>query len=125
MSWDIPKTFEKRGYTLSRKERDLFTKPFTPEHYFYLDEHDLNPYERKADVNALRYLFKRNGLYDPKTGKFKNDEGKDVDFNKELLNKFKNNFYINRLKSIYEDDEIVDLVNTVAYNNGRNQNNYV
>jgi hypothetical protein len=75
-------------------------------------EHDLDPYETKGDIDALRYLLNEEKLY---------DAGKE-DFTKDHLNKalkngrIKDEFTFNRLLRLYGKDNIIKLMNTVASN---------
>lgn len=76
-------------------------------------DHDRDPNENKADINTLRYNLFREGLYDPKTGKYKTKTGR---FEKSLLEKVKSSFMSKRLRQNYDDDKLEMLMNTIAMN---------
>lgn len=73
--------------------------------------HDHRPEELKSDLNALRYLLKKENIY---------DAGKET-FTKDHLNKLKSNFYKDRLLKIYNDKDLIWLMNNVAQNNENNE----
>jgi len=68
--------------------------------------HDLRPQENKSDLNGLRFLLKKEGIY---------DAGKE-NFTKEHLKKVKNNFFKKRLQENYTDENLIWLMNNVAQN---------
>lgn len=104
---------------LNKTEKNIYTKNFTPKHYILMSNHDLDPYERKSDVNALRYHLFRKGLFDPKTGKYKTKSG---NFEESLLNN--QSFYNNRMKRIYDNKDIVEIMNKVAFKKSDKLNHY-
>jgi hypothetical protein len=73
-------------------------------------DHDYSPYENKSDLDAFRYMLKKEGLYD----------AGEQDFTPELLKKAKNNknikksFNTQRLFKYFSDDDVVDLMNKIA-----------
>lgn len=75
-------------------------------------EHDYSPYENKSDLDAFRYILKKEGLYD----------AGEQDFTPELLKKAKTNknikksFNSQRLFKYFSDDDVVDLMNKIAAN---------
>lgn len=77
-------------------------------------EHDLIPGENKADLDAFRYMLKREGIY---------DSGKQ-DFTPELLKRAKDSATLDRLRSVYSDKDIIYLMNNVASLENLNSNNY-
>jgi len=78
-------------------------------------DHDFQPIENKADIDALRYLMYKNGIYDTRT------DGK---FNQGHLNKLKNSEFIkSRLQKNYTDDDIIWLMNNIA-DSSKTYNNY-
>lgn len=78
--------------------------------------HDFLPKENKADINALRYILYKNGIY---------DTTKDGEFKKEHLDKIKNNDFIKkRLKNNYKDEDLIWLMNKIAQNDGQDRNVY-
>ena len=96
-------------------------KLYTGELEQYLDEqqldskgkinnHDINPRESYADLNTLRWMMYKQGIYDTKTG----------DMKKEHLDKAKKDPYIQksfsnkRLFKHFSDKDIIRLNNTVA-----------
>lgn len=71
-----------------------------------IPEHDLIPGENKADLDAFRYLLKKEGVY---------DAGKQ-DFTPEIFKKTKKSATKDRLQSVYSDEAIIYLMNKVAQN---------
>lgn len=75
-------------------------------------DHDYSPYENKSDLDAFRYILKKEGLYD----------AGEQDFTPELLEKAKTNknikksFNTQRLFKYFSDDDVVDLMNKIAMN---------
>lgn len=72
-------------------------------------DHDSQPTENKADIDAIRYMMYKNGIYDTR---------KDGEFTKEHLNKLykTNDFIKNRLKNNYKDEDLIWLMNNIADN---------
>lgn len=77
------------------------------------NEHDLDPDENKADLDAFRYLLKQQGIYDAGTQAF----------TKEHLKKAKASASKDRLRSVYSDDAIIYLMNHVADSSKSSENN--
>jgi len=75
-----------------------------------IPEHDLIPGENKADLDAFRYLLKREGVY---------DAGKQ-DFTPEMFKRTKKSATKDRLQSVYSDEAIIYLMNNVAQNEDDN-----
>lgn len=75
-----------------------------------IPEHDLIPGENKADLDAFRYLLKREGVY---------DAGKQ-DFTPEMFKRTKKSATKDRLQSVYSDEAIIYLMNNVAQNEDNN-----
>jgi hypothetical protein len=75
-------------------------------------EHDRLASEVKADMDVLRYNLKKDKIYDTGT----------QNFNQEYLNKSKNKYktnkVINRLFDRYSDKDLINLMNTIAKNDG-------
>lgn len=75
--------------------------------------HDSSPYESKSDMDALRYILKQENLY---------DAGRQ-DFTPEILKKAKKNkavkksYNSKRLFNNFSDEDLIDIMNNVAYNN--------
>ena len=89
------------------KQKSSFTK--------LLDREDFNTYvgrptETRARLNAVRYLGKKEGIYNPYKEK--------VD--KDILKKLPSSIFfptqLDQLKLIYSDDQIIDLLNSVSKN---------
>lgn len=78
------------------------------------DDHDRDPNESKADINALRYNLYKQGLFDPKSGKYKTKTGK---FESSLLKNVRTDFITERLLQNYDTKNLEFLVNTIAQNN--------
>lgn len=71
--------------------------------------HDARANEAKADIDAIRYKLKKDGIYDTGTQNFNQnilDKAKDV---------YKNNNYIKRLSKRFSDKDIIYLMNNIAY----------
>lgn len=80
-----------------------------------IPEHDMLPEESKADLDAFRFLLKKEGIY---------DSGKQ-DFTPEMFKKTKKSATKDRLQSVYSDKDIIYLMNNVAENKGTdNSSNY-
>jgi len=91
---------------MSFKNRDeILNDKDNPEYKYELD-HDNKPSELKADIDALRYQLYREGIYDAGT----------QDFTREHLEKAKPSFTKSRLKEHFTDDELIDLMNKLSYN---------
>lgn len=79
-------------------------------------EHDINPNETKADLDAIRYMLYTDGIYDTGT----------QEFNKETLKKVKakygNDRMIKRLQDNYSDEDIIWMMNNIAAKNKTNSN---
>jgi hypothetical protein len=75
--------------------------------------HDYAPAEIKSDIDAVRYLMSREGIYDAGT----------QDINEDILNKarshprIKDASLFKRLQSKYDDKDLIDIMNKVASNN--------
>lgn len=74
-------------------------------------DHDTDPDEYKADINALRYLFWTKGIYDPTKEPFTKEHLKTVKSAKGL-NKDKVFQRVQRLSE--NDDTIIDALNTIS-----------
>jgi len=75
--------------------------------------HDYRPNENKADLDALRFLMQKKGIYDTS----KRDMTID-DFNKASQDpEIKNSLIFNRLIQQFKPKDIISLNNTVAMNN--------
>lgn len=73
------------------------------------DEHDVAFDETKSDIDALRYLLNKNKIYDTRT----------QDFTKEHLQRAKKtikDFSFDRLQRLYNDDDLIELMNIIAAN---------
>lgn len=96
------------SFTKEERER-IKTKGREDGHYTNV-HHDLRPDENKADLNALRYLLKKEGVY---------DAGKE-DFTKKHLDKVKSSFTKTRLLKNYKEQDLIWLMNNVADNSENN-----
>lgn len=77
------------------------------------NRHDTNPAEIYADIMELRWDMYKNGIY---------DSTKKEPFTKDHLNKVKSNKKINKNSRIlrgFDDNDIIQLLNTVADTNSR------
>lgn len=93
------------------KRNMYFSIPFSSEGFLEEDEHNADPEELKADLDALRYLLKKDGIYDTGT----------QNFNQEVLKKakekYKGNHTIDRLfEKVKTDKDLIYLMNNIAYN---------
>ena len=74
-----------------------------------LNYHDLSDNEKYADLQQLRYLLYKSGIYDSRSNtKFNNEHLKKA---KELGLRTNS-----RLMQMFDDDTIIDMLNTIAYN---------
>jgi hypothetical protein len=83
------------------------------------NSHDVNPSENHSDINALRYLMNKRGLYDaskqdidPATLK---KAAQDPAINRSFIWK--------RLKDSFDDKALIEIMNKVAVNKVNNQSN--
>lgn len=72
--------------------------------------HGYQPEENKADINALRYEMKKQGIY---------DAGKE-NITPEILKKAKKTFIKDRLLENYKEEDLIWLMNNIAQNNSEN-----
>jgi hypothetical protein len=89
------------------KQKGFFTK--------LLDDEDFNTYvgrptETRGRLNAIRYLGKKEGIYDPYKEKV------DKDILKKLPSSIFHPTELDQLRKIYNDDQIIDLLNSVSKN---------
>lgn len=79
-------------------------------------DHNKLPGEAKADIDALRYRLKKDGIYDTGT----------QDFNQDFLNKakekYKNDGILNRNFKRYSDKDLINIMNKVAVNQSQDSN---
>ena len=101
-----------------------------PDYYLYLlhnhnqrnlNTHDLSDDEKYADLQAFRYLLFKNGIFDAR---------KDQPFESEHLQKAKQSGLRknSRLMQMFDDDTIIQMMNTIAsntLNNEQNRNNHI
>jgi hypothetical protein len=78
----------------------------------YTPSHDKKPTEVKADMDAYRYLLKKEGIYDAGT----------QDFTKEHLDKSRKTFVKSRLNDGFSDENLIWLMNNIANTNKNNGN---
>lgn len=83
---------------------------------YYRYSHDAQPSESYADLMALRYMLYNNGIYDSRKA--------DNPFTKEHLNKMKEINPEFRLFQNFDDNDIIKMMNTVAYNTNYDNQNY-
>lgn len=91
---------------LNRKDKEELLFRLKPEKGNLNEEHDRNPTELKADLDAYRYMLYKSGKY---------DAGKQ-DFNEKHLKNSKKSFVKDRLQEYYSDENIIWLMNNVAQN---------
>ena len=77
-------------------------------------DHDARPEESYSDLMELRYLLNENGIYDSRS--------KEV-FQKSHLDKIKSLYPEWRFFQNFDDDDIIEMMNTVAFNGDNNQKN--
>lgn len=81
------------------------------------DGHDFQPNEQYGDLNTLRWMLYKSGVYDTRKG----------DLTPEQFKKFaddpkhRDNFFLKRLREHFSDEDIIRLNNEVAYT-GAQQN---
>lgn len=103
--------------TMNKKEQDLFKSKLKysrekgntvnlPAKDFFEINHAAKPSEGKADMDALRFQLKKDGIYDTGT----------EEFTKDHLQKAKKKYKNNRFFKTYEDDGIIELMNTIVSN---------
>lgn len=68
--------------------------------------HDFNPLERKADIDSIRHTLYKKGIYDARTEKF----------DKSHLEQMRNidEFIIKRMFNLFNDDQIIEYMNSIA-----------
>ena len=80
--------------------------------------HDVRPYENKADLDALRYMMYKKGIYDTSKGNMTAD-----DLNKAMADKdIKGSLMFNRLLKQFKPVDIINLNNMIASNKNQNNN---
>lgn len=77
--------------------------------------HDSQPTEFKADLDALRFKLKKDGIYNTGTQEFNND------FLKKAKDKYKGDGEVDRLFKRVKDDDLIYLMNNLAQNNTPSQ----
>lgn len=81
--------------------------------------HDVNPSENHSDINALRFLMRKRGIY---------DAGKD-NLTPEVLQKakkdavIKRSFILKRLNESFDDKGLLEIMNKVATNTNSKKSN--
>lgn len=103
----------KRGNGIDEKKKKALGSKRSLSSVILDDEsmHDFAPNELKSDIDSFRYLLEKEGLYKAGT----------ENMNRDILKKAKNNFNLNsshlfkRLQQHYEDDDLIDIMNKVAY----------
>lgn len=112
-------------YNIFSSNKDPFIQPFLQHHIFDPssiknwtqsindngnDKHDLRPDENKADLDALRYMMYKKGIYDTSKGNL--DE---KTLNKALADpEIKNSFTTKRLLKMFDPKSLVQMNNTIA-----------
>jgi hypothetical protein len=100
------------------KDDDTYDK--TRDFYEYVTE----PTETRARLNALRYIAKENNIYDPYTQKINMDQLEKLRQRAQKLAKEKGFDPYMQLHDYggYNDEEILNMLNTISKNEDRNQN---
>jgi hypothetical protein len=81
--------------------------------------HDSRPHEFKADMDTLRYFLRKDKIYDASTQDFT------PNVLKKAKQKYKNDPAINRLfKNVKSDEDLIYLMNNIAFNNINNKEIY-
>lgn len=93
-----------------RQKKSNSDEPLTGEGF-----HNMQPAENKADLNALKYLLQKEGIYNPGKEKLK----------KEHLNKLNKSFVKDRLLENYKEEDLIWLMNNIAMNDSENSNTSV
>jgi hypothetical protein len=90
-----------------------FSQWYTP-----IAEHKYVPSENNADINALRWLMYKNGIYDVRKGQLTPEQLKKASEHPNI----KDSFIYKRLMEAFTPENLIDLNNTIAYNNNDNDN---
>ena len=77
----------------------------------------LDPKEAKSDLNSIRYNLYKIKNYNPSTGKYNTKDGL---FNKEMIEKVKNDAILKRMKEAYGEDGLINVMNTIAQTENNN-----
>lgn len=81
-------------------------------------EHDAMHHELKADIDSMRYLLNRDGIYDTKTQEFK----------KSHLNSAKQKYskdpFIKRIFDRVKDEDLIWIMNNIASVDNKNNNQF-
>ena len=81
--------------------------------------HDEQPQESYADLNALRYMLYKQGIYDTRKGPMTMDH-----FQKAMKDPWlKEQFTFKRMLKHFKPEDIIKLNNTIAMNNNKTTNN--
>lgn len=83
------------------------------------NKHDRDFEERKADIDALRYMLFKGNIYDARYEVF---EQKHLDLAKK---KFGNDFIMKRMLRLFSEDDIVKFMNIIASRENNKNNNKV
>jgi hypothetical protein len=85
----------------NEQEKGFFTKLFDD---YYFNDYVGKPTETRARLNSVRYIGKQEKLYDPYKEKI----------DKNILKKFSNTTQLDQLRKIYNDEQIIDMLNSVS-----------
>jgi hypothetical protein len=90
-----------------------------------LNNYITNPEEVRSQIHAIRQLGQENKVYDPFTQKFEKDYLQKIDnlFN-QAVDDDKNYNQLQRLRKIYTDDQIIDMMNTISKTNTNDKVTY-
>lgn len=81
-------------------------------------DHDLFPHENYADLNSLRYMMYKQGIYDARKRKMTKE-----DLNKAKKDPWlKDQFGLKRLLNTFSDEDLIKLNNEVALSDNNNNN---
>lgn len=101
--------YDQARYDRAVKLEKLYNNPSLMKNDSY---YSVSPSESKASLQSFRYWLYKNGIYDINSGK---------PFTKELLDKAKQKGGLDasskRLLETFEDDKLINLMNTLASNN--------
>lgn len=101
-----------------KNRNNLYKNPEISNNPNSIEQHELRPEENKSDIDALRYILKKKGIYDSGTQDFSKEILKKIEDDKEIyqLTPYQN------LKSNFKDDDLIDIMNKVAYNDNNSIN---
>lgn len=105
------------GWVHPREWNDILNIPTSD------NQHDRDDHERYADLQAMRYLLNKEGIYDARNV---DDDGNPIPFTQEMLDAFKKteSYKQSRFANMFNDEDIIRAMMLIASNNRTHNNIY-